>query len=82
MPIFIFFSANTVSFIPMQFSITDTTALKANIGKSLHFTPTTKALLFSKPHDISDISTDAYRFYILDFIYYLKIYANLQLYDI
>jgi len=66
----------------MQFSITDTTALKANIGNPLHFTPTTNAVLFSKPHDISDISTDGDRFYILDSIYYLKTHDNLQLYNI
>ncbi len=63
----------------MQFSITDTTALKANLGNSFHFTPMTEAILLSNPHDISDFSTDGYRFSIFDFVYYLKIHANLQL---
>ena len=66
----------------MQFSITDTTALKTNLGDSFHFTPTTKAILLSKPHDISDFSTDGNRFDIFDFAYYLKIHANLQLFVI
>jgi len=63
----------------MQFSITDNTALKANIGDSFHFTPTAKTILLSNPHDISDFSTDGNRLDIFDFAYYLKIHTNLQL---
>jgi hypothetical protein len=71
---FQFLFANAMGFIPVQFRPTNIAAMKTDLSNFLHFAPTTKTLLFSKPHNISNFSGNGYRFDLLDFIYYFKMH--------
>ena len=63
-----------MGFIPVNLSIADTSTLKADLSNPFKFSPFSGAILFTKPHNISNSPTDGYRFNTLNLTYYLKIH--------
>jgi len=63
-----------MGFIPVNFSTADTSTLKADLCNPFKFSPFSRAVLFTKPHNIFDPPTAGYRFNILNLAYYLKVH--------
>jgi hypothetical protein len=68
-----------MGFIPMQFSLTNMTALEPYLSKALKFSPPAAAKLFLKPHNISDAASDGHCFNFLYFSNYFKIHLKFHL---
>jgi len=63
-----------MGFIPVNLSIADPSTPEADLSNAFKFSPFSGAILFTKPHNISNSPTDGYRFNILNLAYYLKIH--------
>jgi len=70
-----------VGFIPVQFSLADSSTLKTDFCDAFQFSPATRSVLLPEPHNIPDFSNDCYLFTIFYFAYYLKIHLNLHHFD-
>jgi hypothetical protein len=69
---FHFLSAYTVGFIPVHFGMAYFSALKANLGNTSEFTPTTGSILLAESHDVSDPSANSDGLDILYMVNYFK----------
>jgi len=65
-----------MGFIPVQLRGALSPTLQANLSSAFEFSPPSRAILFTKPHDIPDLPTDGQSFEILYLADYLKIHTD------